>query len=171
MVGLESIAPTGWSPISANGEKDRNGVGDTPKWIDVDLSSRKLDLHWLPQFPMCRAEKRIEPFIEGQKPRWFATTAVGNPDRWPGTEWYSWNPKFHTRYPSSTKLFIDRLSPSATWILNWICRQMTTSMHWQWFLTNLAKTGEVEFKRAFKKDDASQWLLLGPYRISEFDSE
>lgn len=61
-----SLRPTGLKSISARGEKSA-GVGDTPKWIDVDYEFDQLKIHWTSRPPDVKgaAEKHIGAYFEG----------------------------------------------------------------------------------------------------------
>ncbi len=61
-----SLAPQGLRRISAHGEQS-GGVGDTPKWIDVDFKFKKLNIHWTskpPQVPGVEG-RGIGAYFEG----------------------------------------------------------------------------------------------------------
>ncbi len=63
-----AIAPKNLTKIKANGEKS-DGIGDTPKWIDIDYQFEGLKLHWTSTPPnVPGAEKRhIGAYFEGEK--------------------------------------------------------------------------------------------------------
>lgn len=63
-----SIHPTGLKSINARGEAPE-GIGDAPKWIDVDYEFEGLKLHWTSTAPTVPgAEKRhIGAYFEGDK--------------------------------------------------------------------------------------------------------
>ena len=63
-----SIHPTGLKSINARGEAPE-GIGDAPKWIDVDYEFEGLKLHWTSTAPnVPGAEKRhIGAYFEGDK--------------------------------------------------------------------------------------------------------
>jgi predicted dehydrogenase len=63
-----AIAPKNLKRISAKGEKPE-GVGDAPKWIDIDYEFESLKLHWTSQAPnVAGAEKlSIGAYFEGDK--------------------------------------------------------------------------------------------------------
>lgn len=63
-----SIKPQKLSRIKANGEKSE-GIGDTPKWIDVEYDFEDLKLYWTSTPPnVPGAEKRhIGAYFEGEK--------------------------------------------------------------------------------------------------------
>src|SRR5690606_30141 len=63
-----SMPPQGLKSIRANGEKSE-GMGDTPKWIDVDLKFKNLDLHWTsipPNVPGAQ-DRGIGAYFEGSR--------------------------------------------------------------------------------------------------------
>ena len=63
-----STPPSQLTRISANGERSE-GMGDTPKWIDVDFKFKGLDLHWTssaPDVPGAK-ERGIGAYFEGSK--------------------------------------------------------------------------------------------------------
>jgi predicted dehydrogenase len=62
------MQPSGLKSIAARGEKSE-GVGDTPKWLDVDFKFKKLNLHWTsapPDVPGAK-EMGIGAYFEGTK--------------------------------------------------------------------------------------------------------
>ncbi|MBW3470180.1 Gfo/Idh/MocA family protein [Arthrospiribacter ruber] len=62
------IQPQKLKKVSAKGEKSE-GVGDTPKWIDVDFKFKNLDLYWTstpPDVPGA-SERHIGAYFEGSK--------------------------------------------------------------------------------------------------------
>jgi predicted dehydrogenase len=63
-----AIAPQNLQTVSARGEKS-DGIGDTPKWIDVDYEFDNLKLYWTSTAPnVPGAEKRhIGAYFEGEK--------------------------------------------------------------------------------------------------------
>ncbi|MBK6390217.1 MAG: hypothetical protein KA109_16800 [Saprospiraceae bacterium] len=63
-----SLSPKGLTSISSRGEKS-SGVGDTPKWLEVDYKFDGLDLHWSSSPPPVRgaADKHIGAYFVGEK--------------------------------------------------------------------------------------------------------
>lgn len=63
-----AIAPQNLQTISARGEKSE-GIGDTPKWIDIDYEFENLKLYWTstpPNVPGA-AKRHIGAYFEGEK--------------------------------------------------------------------------------------------------------
>ncbi|HLT92932.1 MAG TPA: Gfo/Idh/MocA family oxidoreductase [Membranihabitans sp.] len=64
-----SLQPRELSHISARGEVPRDGIADTPKWIDVDYKFKDLDVFWTttpPDVPGA-ADMGIGAHFEGEK--------------------------------------------------------------------------------------------------------
>jgi predicted dehydrogenase len=163
-----SIAPSGLKSISANGEKSE-GVGDTPKWIDVDFKFKKLDLHWTstpPDVPGAQG-KGIGAYFEGSK----GTLVCDYDTREIRIDEKVLSdipeiPKTIARSPGHQQNFIDsvksRQQPESK--LEY-ARQMTLPMHLAMISYKLQKPLKWDSKKElFKRDEAANELLWRPYR-------
>ncbi len=64
-----ALAPSGLSSIDARGEAPTDGIADTPRWIDIDLKYKDLDVFWTTKPPAVpQADKMsIGAHFEGDK--------------------------------------------------------------------------------------------------------
>jgi predicted dehydrogenase len=64
-----SLDPKGLKTIDARGEAPTEGIGDAPKWIDVDYEFENLKLYWTHEPPAVpgAADRGIGAWFEGDK--------------------------------------------------------------------------------------------------------
>jgi predicted dehydrogenase len=64
-----ALDPKGLKTISARGEAQTEGIGDAPKWMDVDYEFDDLKIFWTHEPPNVpgAADKHIGAFFEGDK--------------------------------------------------------------------------------------------------------
>ncbi|SIN66275.1 Gfo/Idh/MocA family protein [Algoriphagus halophilus] len=163
-----SIAPTGLKKISANGEVS-DGVGDTPKWIDVDFKFKKLDLHWTsvpPDVPGA-AGRGIGAYFEGTK----GTLVCDYNSREIRMDGKVMDdipeiPKTIVRSPGHQQNFIDAVkSRSQPESYLEYARNMTMPMHLA--LISFKLKEELKWnakKELFKNHSAANQMLFRPYR-------
>ncbi len=162
------MQPSGLKSIAARGEKSE-GVGDTPKWLDVDFKFKKLNLHWTsapPDVPGAK-EMGIGAYFEGTK----------------GTLICDYNsreiringqimqdipeiPQSIIRSPGHQQNFIDavksRTQPQSN--LQY-AREMTMPMHLALISYRLEESLNWNAKKEqFKNNPAANDLLWRPYR-------
>jgi hypothetical protein len=162
------MQPSGLKSIAARGEKSE-GVGDTPKWLDVDFKFKKLNLHWTsvpPDVPGAK-EMGIGAYFEGTK----------------GTLICDYNsreiringqimqdipeiPQSIIRSPGHQQNFIDavksRTQPQSN--LQY-AREMTMPMHLALISYRLEESLNWNAKKEqFKNNSAANDLLWRPYR-------
>lgn len=67
-VAFWALQPRGLKNITARGE-EAEGIGDTPKWIEVDYEFENLNLHWTTEPPKVPGapERSIGAYFEGDK--------------------------------------------------------------------------------------------------------
>jgi predicted dehydrogenase len=164
-----AIAPKKLKTINARGEKPE-GVGDAPKWIDIDYEFKNLTLHWTLQVPPSvhgAENKSIGAFFEGDKGTLLCdyttrqltingVTMTDVPDV----------PKTIPRSPGHQQNFIDavkkRTQPESN--LEYV-RQMTLPMHLGLISYRLKR--ELHWnhrKEQFKHDSEANALLWREYR-------
>ncbi len=163
-----SISPEKLKSISATGEKSA-GIGDTPKWINIDYEFKDLNLHWSSTPPnVPGAESRhIGAYFEGDK----GTLICDYGTRELVINGVTMNdiesiPKSIVRSPGHQQNFIDsvksRQEPESNLAY---ARQMTMPMHLgliSWRLGRKLKWNAK--KEVFKGDEEANALLFREYR-------
>lgn len=163
-----SMPPKGLKSILANGEKSE-GVGDTPKWLDVDFKFKKLDIHWTsipPDVPGAQ-ERGIGAYFEGSKGTLICDY---------GSREIRINgqvlkdileiPKTIPRSPGHQQNFLDAVK-SRTQPESYLhyAREMTLPMHLALISFKLKKQLKWNPKtETFKNDPEADSLLWRPYR-------
>ena len=163
-----AIAPQNLSRVSARGEQSE-GIGDTPKWIDIDYQFEDLKLHWTstpPNMPGA-AERGIGAYFEGEKgtllcdynTREITINGVMMSD-------IAEIPQSIIRSPGHQQNFVDavknRSQPESN--LEYV-RQMTLPMHLGLISWRLGR--ELKWnahKEKFRHDAEANALLSRPYR-------
>ncbi len=68
-IAFWSLAPEGLTGIEAHGDRPRDGIADTPAWIDVEYKFKDLDMYWstVPPDVPGAANRNIGAWFEGTK--------------------------------------------------------------------------------------------------------
>ncbi|WP_268034453.1 Gfo/Idh/MocA family protein [Algoriphagus sp. PAP.12] len=163
-----SLGPEGLKKVKAVGEES-DGVGDTPKWIDVDMKFKNLDLFWTSERPDLPGEigKSIGAYFEGSK----GTLICDYSNREIRIDGKVMDdipeiPKTIIRSPGHQQNFIDavkaRTQPESN--LEY-ARQMVMPMHLAMISYKLQEELKWNAKKEeFKNNDAANQLLFRPYR-------
>ena len=163
-----SMNPSGLKKISAVGEES-DGVGDTPKWIDVDFKFKKLNLHWTsvpPNVPGA-ADRHIGAYFEGSKGTLICDYS-SREIRIDGKvmEDIPEIPKSIARSPGHQQNFIDAIK-SRTQPESYLeyARKMTMPMHLALISYKLKEELKWDSKKElFKNSEEANQLLFRPYR-------
>ncbi len=163
-----SIRPSGLKRVTANGEES-SGVGDTPKWLDVDFKFKKLDLHWTSMPPnVPGAESRgIGAYFEGTKGT-LVCDYSSREIRINGevVDDLPYVSQHIPRSPGHQQNFLDavksRNQPESSLAY---AREMTLPMHLAMASFRLKRTLKWNpGKEIFKNDEEANSLLWRPYR-------
>jgi predicted dehydrogenase len=163
-----AISPQNLSSVVARGEVSE-GIGDTPKWIEVDYAFEGLKLHWTstpPNVPGA-AEKGIGAYFEGDK----GTLLCDYNSRQITIGGIVMNdvegvPKRIVRSPGHQQNFVDavksRQQPESNLAY---ARQMTMPMHLGLIAWRLGRTLEWNAKKEkFRHDAEANQFLSRSYR-------
>lgn len=163
-----SIAPEGLKKISAVGEVS-DGVGDTPKWIDVDFKFKKLDVYWTSKAPDLpgASGKGIGAYFEGTKGT-LVCDYSSREIRIDGQviEDIPEIPKTIVRSPGHQQNFINAVK-SRTQPESYLeyARSMTMPMHLALISFKLKQELKWDAKKElFKNSEEANQLLFRPYR-------
>jgi predicted dehydrogenase len=164
-----SINPDGLYSIDSRGEIPRDGIADTPEWIDVDFRYRDLDVFWttIPP-PVPGADKmHIGAHFEGEKGTLtcdYATKIIttGNESLTDIAE----IPQTLPRSPGHQRNFLDavksRIQPESNMEYS---RKMTLPMHLALISFRLRRKLKWDSKaEQFTGDPAANYLLSRMYR-------
>jgi predicted dehydrogenase len=163
-----SMPPQGLKSIRANGEESE-GMGDTPKWMNVDFKFKNLDLQWAsvpPNVPGAK-DRGIGAYFEGSKGtlvcdyssmevRIDGQTLSDIPEI----------PQSIPRSPGHQQNFLDAVK-SRTQPESYLqyAREMTMPMHLALSSFKLKRTLKWNAKKEeFKNDSEANALLWRPYR-------
>lgn len=165
-----SISPKNLSSVSARGEVS-DGIGNTPKWIEVDYEFEGLKLYWTSTPPnvLGAADKGIGAYFEGDKgtllcdynTRQITIGGVVMQD-------LESVPKTIIRSPGHQQNFVDavkaRTQPESNLAY---ARQMTMPMHLGLISWRLGRKLEWNAKREkFRHDAEANSYLMREYRNS-----
>lgn len=163
-----SLGPEGLKKVKAVGEES-DGVGDTPKWIDVDMKFKNLDLYWTSIRPDLPGEigGSIGAYFEGSKGTLICDYSKRE-IRIDGKvmEDIPEIPKTILRSPGHQQNFIDavkaRTQPESN--LEY-ARQMVMPMHLAMISYKMGEELKWNSKKEeFKNNDQANQLLFRPYR-------
>jgi predicted dehydrogenase len=165
-----SMAPKNLKTIKARGEKS-DGIGDTPKWIDVDYDFENVKLYWTSKAPDVpgAANRHIGAYFEGDKGTLicdYSTYEVRvNGIGIPQTDFPD-IAKSIPRSPGHQQNFIDavksRQQPESNLAY---AREMTLPMHLGLISYRLKRDLVWNFKKEkFKNDKEANALLWRKYR-------
>lgn len=163
-----SVSPENLTSIEAHGEID-DGIANTPKWIDVDLKFKDLDVHWTTTPPKVPNAENMDlgAHFEGEKGTLTCDyesciIKIGNESFSDLPE----VPKTLTRSPGHQRNFLDavksRNQPESN--LEY-ARKMTLPMHLALISFRLKrKLNWDSVREEFKNDPAANFLLARKYR-------
>lgn len=163
-----SINPQGLKKIETRSAVS-DGVGDTPKWIEVDYKFKKLDLHWTstpPDVPGAK-DRHIGAYFEGTKGSLLCD--YGSIEIHRDNEVLKDIPEIPLtipRSPGHQQNFIDAIKTGSQPESHLAyARQMTLPMHLAMISYRLGRPLAWHAKKEqFKGDEEANALLWRPYR-------
>jgi len=164
-----ALKPGGLTSIVTRGESPKDGIADTPHWIEVDFKFKDLDIHWTtepPDIPWAK-DKHIGAYFEGTEGSLICD--------YEGKQVYIGDevlddikevPKSILRSPGHQRNFLDSVKsrkPSESNIV--YAQKMAQPMHLALISFRLERPLEWDSnKDQFINDPAANYLLSRKYR-------
>ncbi len=167
-VAFWALEPEGLKSVVARGE-DSEGVGDTPKWLEVDYRFKRLDMHWssTPPDVAGAAERGIGAYFEGTKGNLLCDySSIEIHMNGQTLEDIPEVPKSLTRSPGHQQNFVDAVKARAQPESNLAYAvKMTQPMHLAMISYKLGRPLRWNARKSnFRNDAEADSLLWRPYR-------